>query len=264
MIAAKNISYAYGTKQVLDDVSLSIEAGTITAIIGPNGAGKSTLLNIMTGAIEASSGSILLDEKSLKSFGAADLACRRAVLPQSSKLGFNFTVREVVEMGRMPHLDRHEKDSGVDIVGLAMEATDISALEERHYLTLSGGERQRVDLARVLAQIWPDKESGSTAYLFLDEPTNNLDISHQHAVLEAGKKMASQGLGVCCVLHDLNLALNYTDCTLLLKQGRVFAQGKTEETMTRKILGEVFGVDVSVIEHEGRKVIATQPQENSI
>lgn len=261
MITAENISYAYGTKKVLDDVSVSIEPGTITAIIGPNGAGKSTLLNILTGAIEPGTGTITLDQQPIKTFGAAALACRRAVLPQSSKLGFNFNVREVVEMGRMPHLGRHETDSGVDIVGLAMETTDVSSLEQRHYLTLSGGERQRVDLARVLAQIWPEKES-DTAYLFLDEPTNNLDISHQHAVLEAGRHMAAEGLGVCCVLHDLNLAYNYTDCTLLLRQGRVFAQGKNEATMTEPILGEVFGVDVSMIQHGGTKVITTRPKKD--
>ena len=260
MITADNVSFSYGTKKVLEDVSLSIEAGTVTSIIGPNGAGKSTLLNIMTGASQPTRGSVTLDHKKLADFSAAELACRRAVLPQTSKLGFNFTVREVVEMGRMPHLEQHEADSGTDIVGLAMKTTDVFALENRHYLTLSGGERQRVDLARVLAQIWPEQQTGSNAHLFLDEPTNNLDISHQHAVLQAGRRMASHGLGVCCVLHDLNLALSYTDRVILLQEGRVFAHGETEATMTEEALGELFGVKVSVITHEKAKVIMTRPE----
>jgi len=248
MIVGQNISVHYGNNRVLDGVSLEILPGQVTAILGPNGAGKSTLLHVLTGAHHHFAGTATLDGRALHDIPARELARRRAVLPQTSRLAFNFTVREVVEMGRLPHLENHEPEGETDIIHAAMDKLDIAHFSDRHYLTLSGGERQRVDLARALAQVWPSGQENAALSLFLDEPTNNLDIRHQHEILQAAREMAERGLAVCCVLHDLNLALHYADHCAVLDKGRLQAVGPTDEVMKEALLARVFAVEVRRIE----------------
>lgn len=260
MISAQNIKVCYGTCPVLQEVSVDAPAGKVTAILGPNGAGKSTLMHALTGAMQVVEGKVTFDGKTLSGYSPDALARRRAVLPQRSQLGFNFTVNEVVEMGRLPHLRSCDPDHHAAILDAVMAALDISYLAARHYQTLSGGERQRVDLARVLAQVWPEEGIDARTALFLDEPTNNLDIRHQHDCLAVARKMAAKGLAVVCVLHDLNLALRYADRCLLLNRGKLAASGPKEDVLTEAELSDVFGVQVSLLQTTRGLAILTEPK----
>ena len=203
----------------LATVSTTLHAGRVTAIVGPNGAGKSTLLSLLSGERSPSTGSVALAGKLLSAWRAEDLARVRAVMPQDGGVAFDFTVREVVEMGRYPH--RHAPSHcEAAIPLLAMEATGVAHLARRGIQTLSGGERARAHLARALAQVWEHNEM-HPRWLLLDEPTAALDLAHQHQSLRLLRRLATdQGVGVVAVLHDLNLALRYADDALLLAHGR--------------------------------------------
>lgn len=243
---ASNISVYIGKKTLVDSVSLDVSAGEILAIVGPNGAGKSTLLKALTGEMPTSEGTISFGAKQLSQWNKNELARIRAVLPQSSTLSFGFSAQEVVLMGRTPHIKGRETQHDYDIVFEAMKLTGTEYLAERTYTTLSGGERQRVQLARVLAQIW---ESRETRYLLLDEPTNNLDLSYQHNTLLIAKQFAERGVAVITVLHDLNLAAQYADRILILKTGRLLAEGVPHKVLTPEIIQETFNLPVMVQPH---------------
>ncbi|MEM8550666.1 MAG: heme ABC transporter ATP-binding protein [Verrucomicrobiota bacterium] len=261
MIEAEQITFGYGSNIVVDGVSVSLPAGRVTAILGPNGAGKSSLMHVLTGAMKAQQGSVHFDDKALADYAPDELARRRAVLPQSSRLTFNFTALEVVEMGRLPHLRSHDPDHHAEIINQAMQQLDVAHLAQRQYMTLSGGERQRVDLARAVAQVWPEEERLHSRALFLDEPTNNLDIRHQHDCLGIAREMAGKGLAICCVLHDLNLALRYADDCILLAGGKLIASGVRDEVMTDEILTQAFEAKVTRVQTACGTLIATEQLE---
>ena len=244
MLQALQLCCQRGHRRILEQVELALEPGEVLVVLGTNGAGKSTLLATLTGELTPSAGQVLLDQRPLASWSAQERARRMAVLPQSSSLAFAFEVHEVVAMGRMPHASGQRRD--VEILRAAMVAADVSHLATRSYLSLSGGERQRVHLARVLAQVWDSAEQGC---LLLDEPTASLDLAHQHLTLQQAREMASRGLAVLVVLHDLNLAARYADRLLLLHEGRVCAQGAPWEVLQVERLEQVFKVPVRVQPH---------------
>ncbi len=247
MIKAKNITVEINSKKLLDDVSMEMRGGEILAVLGPNGAGKSTLRKVLCGDLIANGGAVSMNEKSLAEWSLPERAKSRAVLPQDSSLNFPFTVLEVVLMGRAPHVSGAETAKDYEIARHALAAVEESNLAERLYPTLSGGERQRVQLARVLAQIW--EKSENPRYLLLDEPTSNLDIAHQHSTLKIARRFALEGVAVLIILHDLNLAAQYADKILLLKNGKVSALDVSEKVFTPEIIAETFDVKVSVIQH---------------
>jgi iron complex transport system ATP-binding protein len=244
MLQALQLCCQRGHRRILEQVELALEPGEVLVVLGTNGAGKSTLLATLTGELAPSAGQVLLDQRPLASWSAQERARRMAVLPQSSALAFAFEVQEVVAMGRMPHASGQGRDA--EILREAMAAADVSHLATRSYLSLSGGERQRVHLARVLAQVWDSAEQGC---LLLDEPTASLDLAHQHLTLQQAREMASRGLAVLVVLHDLNLAARYADRLLLLHEGRVCAQGSPWEVLQVERLEQVFKVPVRVQPH---------------
>jgi len=244
MLQALQLCCERGHRRILEQVELVLEPGEVLVVLGTNGAGKSTLLATLTGELAPSAGQVLLGERPLASWSAQERARRMAVLPQSSALAFAFEVQEVVAMGRMPNASGQRRDA--EILREAMAAADVSHLATRSYLSLSGGERQRVHLARVLAQVWDSAEQGC---LLLDEPTASLDLAHQHLTLQQARDMASRGLAVLVVLHDLNLAARYADRLLLLHEGRVCAQGSPWEVLQVERLEQVFKVPVRVQPH---------------
>lgn len=226
---------------VLATVSATLHPGRLTAILGPNGAGKSTLLSLLSGERAPRAGRVLLADRPLGGYRAADLALRRAVMPQDSAVAFDFTVREVVEMGRFPHrlAPSHDEEA---IVGRALAATGVAHLAQRGIHTLSGGERARTHLARALAQVWEPRPHGAARWLLLDEPTAALDLAHQHQAMRLLRGWAvEQGVGVVAVLHDLNLALRYAHDALLLGQGRCEA-GPVERVLDDAAIARVWGV----------------------
>lgn len=248
LIEARHIHVAVNAKTLLEDVSLAVSAGEVLAVVGPNGAGKSTLRKVLCGDLQPSSGEVLMNGRPLVEWSLTRRAQVRAVLPQDSSLNFPFSVLEVVLMGRAPHLKGAEALHDYEIARSALDAVEAGHLEERIYPTLSGGERQRVHLARVLAQVWEPPADG-VRYLLLDEPTSNLDLAHQHSTLKAMRRFAREGVAGMVILHDLNLASQYADRIMMLKEGRVAALGSPADVLTPDIIREIFAVPVIVTKH---------------
>lgn len=250
MITAKQLSLMVGGSFILENVSVQIPAAKVTAIMGPNGAGKSTLLKCLTGASHYDAGQISMNGKPLDSYSLGALSRLRAVLSQSATIDFPFSAFDVVKMGRNPYSYISSPSQDEEIAFQALQSVDCLALKDRVFPTLSGGEQQRIQLARVVAQLW---ETNNT-YLFLDEPTSALDLKHQHQVLTFVSKLAAtNNIGVCIVMHDLNLAMRYADQVLLIQEGRVFASGETNEVLTSNNIENVFEVSVDSIFYDKSK-----------
>lgn len=241
------VEFKVGSKTLLDKVSMHLMPGEVGALLGPNGAGKSTLLSAIAGLKPTGRGEILLDGEPLSSKALPQLARRRAVLPQDTLVAFDFTAREVVELGRYPHRTAPSPHE-TEIVEAAMQLTDSWHLSDQRLGWLSGGERLRVQMARVLAQIWEPRPDGASRWLLLDEPTSALDLQHQHGILETVRDWASrQRVGVLMVLHDLNLALRYADHVWVLEQGRMTAEGPVREVLDVPLLTAVWKVRSSCV-----------------
>jgi heme transport system ATP-binding protein len=240
MYEARAVHFSRRTRWIINGIDLSVVPGKIVALVGPNGAGKSTLLKLLSGELVSDSGEIRLDGKLLTDWEPHHLARRRAVLPQSVSVAFPFTVAEIVALGAMGKPTRAEKEI---LVSRALSAVELENFAPRFYDELSGGERQRVQLARVFAQLWSGSDNG---YLMLDEPTSNLDLSHQLLTLELAKKHASKNGGVICVLHDLNLAAMVADEIVALKEGHVIAHGSPDRTISDALVAELYGVSSTV------------------
>lgn len=229
-------------KTLLQAASVRFAAGQVSAILGPNGAGKSTLMSVLTGQRQPGGGQVRLAGQALAGYSPQDLARVRACVAQETQVAFEFTVREVVELGRYPHRRqpaRHEAAIAVQ----AMQATAVDPLADRPLNTLSGGEKARVHLARALAQVWENTSMPGPRWLLLDEPTAALDLQHQHRMLQLARDWArEQGVGVVAVLHDLNLALRYSDRCVVLQGGRLVANGATAEVLTPACIYQVWGV----------------------
>ena len=248
MLQANNISYAIEGKTLLEPLTVTLQPGTMTAVLGPNGAGKSTLMALLSGQNKPATGNVTISEQPIRSIKPQALARRRAVLPQDTSVAFDYTVREVVELGRYPHrLKPSQDESG--IVSAAMQACEVDHLQHRVLNTLSGGEKARAQLARVLAQIWDAPKDGESRWLLLDEPTAALDLSHQHQVMALARRWAKQqGVGVVAVLHDVNLALRYADGVLLLQRGAMVANGKPSEALDAPTMQAVWGVESTAVQ----------------
>lgn len=218
------------------DASLSLSSGNFTTLVGPNGAGKTTLLRLLSGLWRLSEGQALLDGQNLHTFRRRDLARRIAFSPQDTHLSFALTVREVVLMGRHPHLGRFESEGKSDHIAVAeaMERADVAGLAGRFVTELSGGERQRVIIARSLAT--------SAKIIVLDEPTANLDISHALDIMSLCRQLADDGKIIVLATHDLSLAARFSTEIVLVNAGHIVASGEPEETLSEARLWEVFGV----------------------
>lgn len=248
MIEARHLYVHIGPKVLLEDVSLEIRAGEVLVVVGPNGAGKSTLRKVIGGDLSPLSGEVMMNGRRLTDWPLVERARVRGVLPQDSTLSFPFTVFEVVLMGRTPHVRGAEGLHDYEIARAALDAVEARHLKERLYPTLSGGERQRVQLARVLAQIWEPSTLGSR-YLLLDEPTSNLDLPHQHSTLKIVRRFARESVGALVILHDLNLAAQYADRIVMLKDGHVCANGTPAEVLTRETIHDTFDIPTLVMKH---------------
>ena len=243
MLEAQGLSFSIAGFSLLRDIDLRVEPGKVTAIIGPNGAGKTSLLRLLTGEQRSTAGNIALSGRPLGDWSPTQLASVMAVLPQSSRLDFPFTAREVVMMGRIPHATGLVRDTA--IVDAALAAVDGSYLDKRFYTHMSGGEKQRVQLARVLAQIW-EPVADHARVLILDEPTSSFDLAHQQLTITNMRSFAAQGVGVLVVIHDLNMAARCADQLLVLSCGRIAAFGSPQQVLTATTIKQVFNVDVSI------------------
>lgn len=249
MLQSTQLSYFVGKIPLLQDVSMQVTPGEVMVIAGANGAGKSTLLKILCGMLKPASGQTYIAERNQLDWSAQQLATFSAVLHQQTILTLPFTVYEVVMMGRYPHYRKKPSLMDNTIVKNAMAKAGVEELATRNYLALSGGEQQRVHLARVFAQIWYSAQY-HTRYLFLDEPSNNLDIAHQHRMLAMAQEFAAEGNCVAVVLHDLNLAMQYADKLLLMKKGKVIATGPKQRVMTEENLSHAYDFPIRLLKHE--------------
>ncbi len=246
---AQGLSLRLGQRQVIDQVSLTLRGGEMTALIGPNGAGKSTLLRLLTGFLTPDGGERALEGKPLERWSPQALSRRRAVMLQRTELQADWTVETVIAMGRSPW----ELTASPQILDEVMAETGCEHLRGRRYPSLSGGEQQRVQLARSLAQLWRD--GAPQGWLFLDEPTSALDLYYQQHLLRLLKRLTASGqLHVCVVLHDLNLAALWADRILLLHRGQVVAQGTPQEVIQQPIISRWYGADVRMGLHPEKAI----------
>lgn len=250
MIKAENITVQIPTSvKLVDSITLGIRPGVLTAIIGKNGAGKSTLLKALCGDIKLDQGKISIGDKYLASYDIKELAKIRAVVSQKSTLEFDFTVREVVALGRSPVSGFFNATNDRAIIDECLQKVDALHLSQQLFPTLSGGEQQRVHFARALAQIRDQIDQQKPSYLLLDEPLASLDVAHQHEMMHLLKQLTTNNVAVGIVLHDLNLAAQYADHVYLLKNGTTIAEGSPEQVFTEEIIFEAFDHPVSVIPH---------------
>lgn len=252
MLRTENLSCARGERVVLQDVSISLPAGEMLGVLGANGAGKTSLLATLSGELPAHGGSVRLDARPLADYSVAELARRRAVLPQSPSLSFDLSVREVVAMGAYPFggLAPNEAEA---LIQRALDAADAQRLAGRRYLALSGGEQQRVQFARVLVQTLAARQADEYRLLMLDEPTASLDPKHQLQLLQGVKRITrDEDIAALVVLHDVNLAAQWCDRLLLLAHGRPVALGQPAEVLTAARLEAVYELPASVLSHPTR------------
>lgn len=241
MISMENVSAGYGAQLVLEGVTLRVAPGEFLGLIGPNGCGKTTLLRAVSGVLPAKSGEVHVQGSPLAHFSRRKLARTMACLSQEFSLDLPFTVRELVLMGRSPHLPRIGGETKKDhqIAEHAMELVDVARIADRPVTEISGGERQRALIAMCLAQ--------EPQVLLLDEPTSHLDIGHQLSVLDLiGQLNRQLGMTILAVFHDLNLAAEYCGRLLVLDRGRVAGLGTPHEVLTAERIARVYGAAVLV------------------
>lgn len=248
-IRAEGITFAYRDRTwVVANVHLTVENGELVGLIGPNGSGKTTLLKLISGVLRPSAGRIWLGGDDVQSLSVRSRARRVAMVAQDRPLGFDYSVREVVAMGRTPYIRRLAGESRRDRRAIrdAMHMADVGGLADRSIREISGGERQRVFLAMALAQ--------QPEVLLLDEPTTHLDLGHQARFLTIVRERAVAGCTSLLAIHDLTLAAQTADRIALLSEGRIVRTGTPREVLTQQNVRSVFGVDVHLGTHAGGRL----------
>lgn len=245
-IYSEKISLKYNDKSILEDINIEIKKGMILSILGPNGAGKSSLLNILSGDIESNIGNVFYDNTDIKNISIQERAFIRSVMSQNQPIVFDFSVRDIIEMGWLDKGNiKYSNNINNAIIGVLNDC-EIAHLEKRKFNTLSGGEQRRVHFARSLIQLWRESDNKDSRYLMLDEPTSNLDLSHQIKLMNMLKKLANDGVGILLILHDLNLAFNFSDYIAIIKNGKLFAYDKPLNIINKNILEDVFELTFNV------------------
>jgi iron complex transport system ATP-binding protein len=241
-ISAEKIKFGYEEQRIiLNDLSINFKKGALYGIIGPNGCGKSTFLNLLGGILKTNFGKVAVDQTDLKTFSRIQIAKTIAYVQQfKSTNDFDFTVSEVIMMGRYAYIDRFvgESDEDKRITNTIINELHLETIKDRIFSQLSGGEQQKVLIARAIVQ--------QSKIILLDEPTAHLDINYQLEFMELFKKFVLDGTIVILVLHDLNLAAQYCDKIILMNKGKIESFGTVEETITRESLFKVYGIDTII------------------
>jgi iron complex transport system ATP-binding protein len=240
-ISVKNLNFSYDGTPVLKSLNFEIKKNSFISILGPNGAGKSTIVNLLSKVLVGYGGEILIEDKNIRDLNQIEIAKKIAVVPQSTSIGFNFSVFETVMMGRYPYLSRFKSENQEDfkIVNEVMKLTRTDIFKDKNYNELSGGEKQRVIIAQTLVQNSP--------IIILDEPTSHLDINFQIEFMELFFSLFKNNKKtIIGIFHDINLAIQYSEKIMLLKDGGIFCYGNVEEAITRTNMMSVFNSDVYI------------------
>ncbi len=243
MLKVESVTYELKKRAIVKDVTFTVRPGEVVALLGANGAGKSSLLRMISGEQKPSKGSIQLYGRNLQHYISQELAFIKATLSQHNIVTMNFLCHEIVMMGRYPHHRNNPSDKDVRIVDETMDICGVKELAERSYMQLSGGEQQRVQLARILAQLW-DQGKG---LIILDEPIAGLDILYQQQTLAIVKALSRKGFMVIAALHEINLAAQYADRILMMKNGRRWNDGTPSEVLTPLNIYAVYSVEADVM-----------------
>lgn len=248
ILEIENLTYKIDESLISDGINIKFEENTFTGIIGPNGSGKSTLLKQIYRVLKPTKGKIFFDGIDIEDISSKKIARRMAVLQQENQSDFDYTVREIILMGRFPYHSFFMRDHNFEVdINLMKKYLDIVGLREQEnqcFKTLSGGEKQRVLLARALVQ--------EAELLILDEVTNHLDIGYQYKVLEILKGL---NMTIISAIHDLNLAMKFCDQVVLIDKGRIIVTGNPKDIITRENLKEIFKVDAQIIKKDNSHII---------
>lgn len=246
MIKAKDISKKYADKVILSDIEVDLPKGQLIAFIGPNGAGKSTFLSLISRLQPQSTGEIYIDHDEIRNWKSKELAKKLAILKQSNGIQLHISVYDLVSFGRFPYNRGKLTKEDQQIVDEAILKMELVDLKDASIHELSGGQLQRVYIAMILAQ--------DTEYILLDEPLNNLDLNHANQMMQLLKKLVKeQQKTVIIVLHDINFASSFADYIVAMKDGKIFAQGPTQEIILPEVLNRLYSMDVKVCEIEGKR-----------
>jgi len=247
MIEVKNLVKMYGNKKVVNNVSLNIEKGKITSFIGPNGAGKSTVLSMISRIMSKDGGSITIDDLNIEKYDNKELSKKISILKQSNNINVRLTIREIVSFGRYPYCEGRLKEEDIKYVDEAIEYMELKDIENKYLDELSGGQRQRAYIAMVIAQ--------NTEYILLDEPLNNLDMKHSVAMMKVLRKLVDElNKTVVIVLHDINFASVYSDNIVILKNGKIVKDDRTESIINKETLEDVYEINFNIKDINGSKI----------
>lgn len=249
MIKLNHLSFAYGTRSILENVDLTIFEPGFYGILGPNGSGKTTLLKLICGILVPTQGSILMDQVDMKRWNRKEMAKHIAYVPQHFNLNYDFKVEEVVAMGRHPYHNSFDSLTKEEyhMIDHALELTGLTGFKQRSINKLSGGEMQRVIIARALVQ--------DTPVIILDEPVSNLDIHYQKEIITLLQDIAvSQNKLIITVLHDINIGMNYCDKVYLIQDGKIVF-GEPKEILTLELIESIYKTKVHMVQNDGQSIV---------
>ena len=246
-IEIRNITKSYGSKKVVDNVSITIPTGKITSFIGPNGAGKSTVLSIMSRLLNADSGEIYLNGELLNRKKSSDIAKQLAILKQTNNINLRLTIEDLVSFGRFPYSKGNLTQTDRTFIDNAIAYMNLDDIRHQYIDNLSGGQRQRAYIAMTLAQ--------DTDYILLDEPLNNLDMKHSVQIMQVLRKLATElNKTVVIVIHDINFASCYSDYIVAMKNGKLVHQGEINHIMQSTILQDIYDMTIPIQDIDDHKI----------
>ena len=245
-IKAKNLSFAYSDKTILSDITLEVISGEILTVVGPNGSGKSTFLKLLSGDLQPTQGNIFYHEEPLQKISIMNLAKMRSVMTQSTQIIYDYTVREIIEMGWINQgFTTSLRDFNSALTEVSKKC-DVDGLLDMKFNYLSGGEKKRVHFARTLLQIWNKDHDLKKKYILLDEPSSNLDLYRELQLIRVLQNEAKLGLGVLLIIHNLNLAMKYSNKIAVLNNGKIAYYGDNMGLIGNDLLSTVFNIPISV------------------
>lgn len=239
MVEVKNVVKKYGSKNVVDHVSVKIQKGKITSFIGPNGAGKSTLISMISRLISRDEGEVYIDGEEVSKSKSNELAKKISILKQSNHVNLRLTIRELVSFGRFPYSQGRLTKEDHAFIDEAIRYMDLEDMQDKYLDQLSGGQKQRAYIAMVIAQ--------NTEYILLDEPLNNLDMKHSVQIMKTLRRLVKElGKTIVIVIHDINFASFYSDYIVALKDGKVVKEGETAEIIQSSVLKDIYDMEIGI------------------